>query len=90
MGLKEKFKSARETSEKISSGILEPQHLGKHNLESVGAELFSLQNERPMFRDKKWRQRLQSIKEVCLNKIAKGDSHFQNSLIQLKIIEEMR
>jgi len=90
VGLKETFISAREKSKEISSGAKEPQHLGKHNLESVGQELFSLQNERPMFRDKKWRQRANSIREICMNKISKGDSHFQNSLVQLKLIEEMR
>ena len=80
----------REESKKISEGKIDKKHLGKHNLESVGQELFSLKNERPAFRDSKWHKRSRNIRAVCLNKIANGDRHFQNSLLALNQIEEMR
>lgn len=84
-----KSKSARQESKEISDGTPE-KHLGKHSLETVGQELFSLENTRPMFRDSKWHKRAKNIRDVCLNEISNGDSHFQNSLIQLNLIEDMR
>jgi len=95
MGLKEKFKkkvieSPREIAKKITDEIKEPHHIGKHTIETVGQELFSLANERPMFRDSDWRKRARNIRAICMNKISQGDPHFQNSLIQLNLIEDMR
>ena len=48
MGIKE---SAREIAKKISEGKTDPQHLGKYTKEMIDQELFSLENQKQMFRE---------------------------------------
>jgi len=69
MGIKE---SAREIAKKISEGTTDPQHLGKYTKEMIDQELFSLENQKPMFRESKWKKRVQSIREAIMNKLSRN------------------
>jgi len=85
MGIKE---SAREIAKKISEGKLDPQHLGKYTKEMIDQELFSLENQKPMFRDSKWKKRVESVKEAIMKKLSRND----NSIIcqfHLRILERI-
>ena len=64
MGIKDKFKkSARETSKKITDGVLPAQHLGEQSYETINQEIFSLRNTKPAFRAGKWDSRFDKVKE---------------------------
>ena len=69
MGIKE---SAREIAKKISEGKNDPEHLGKYSKEMIDQELFSLENQKPMFRDSKWKKRVQSVREAIMNKLSRN------------------
>jgi len=102
MGLKEKSKvvlekivtatkpNPREEAEKITEGKIPEKHLGKHTIETTGQIIFSLENTRPMFRDKKWKESAKLIRKVCMNRISHGDPHYQNLLRKLDQVELMR
>jgi len=80
----------RQESERISDQKIPEKHLGKHSIETVGQEIFSLENTKPMFRDKKWNEKSQLIRKVCMLNIGKGDPHYQNLLAKLEQVELMR
>ena len=85
MGIKQ---SAREIAKKISEGTTDPQHLGKYTKEMIDQELFSLENQKPMFRDSKWKKRVESVKEAIMKKLSRND----NSIIcqfHLRILERI-
>ncbi len=69
MGIKE---SAREIAKKISEGTTDPQHLGKYTKEMIDQELFSLENQKPMFRDSKWKKRVESVRKAIMEKISRN------------------
>ncbi len=82
MGIKD---SAREIAKKISDGA-DPQHLGKYSAEMIDQELFSLENQKPMFRDSKWKKKVESVREAIMKKLSRNE----NSIIcqiQLRKLE---
>lgn len=86
--LPKKKKSAREISKEISDGKREVEHLGKYTAEMIDQEIFSLGNEKPMFRDSKWKKRFDKIKEEIMEKLSRN----QNSIycqIQLQSLERV-
>jgi len=89
MGIKE---SAREIAKKISEGKEDPQHLGKYSKEMIDQELFSLENQKPMFRDSKWKKRVQSVREAIMNKLSRNKDSIicQFQLRKLEAIENQR
>ena len=74
MGIK---KSAREIAKTITEGVKDPQHLGKYTKEMIDQELFSLENTKPMFRESKWKKRVESVREEIMKKLSRN----QNSII---------
>jgi len=83
MGIKQ---SAREIAKKISEGTADPQHLGKYSAEMLDQELFSLENTKPMFRESKWKKRVESVREGIMKKLSRNE----NSIIcqiQLRKLE---
>ncbi len=89
MGIKE---SAREIAKKISEGKLDPQHLGKYTKEMIDQELFSLENQKPMFRDSKWKKRVESVREAIMKKLSRNENSIicQFQLRKLEAIENQR
>ncbi len=71
MGIKN---TAREIAEKISEGKAQVQHLGKYTKEMIDQELFSLENVKPMFRDSKWKKRVETVKEEIMKKISRNEN----------------
>ncbi len=86
MGIKE---SAREIAKKISEGKTDPQHLGKYTAEMIDQEIFSLGNQKPMFRDSKWKKRLETIKDEILKKISRNQQSIYCQ-IQLRDLERVQ
>jgi len=90
MGLKDKFKkSARETSKKITEGVLPAQHLGKFTAPMIEQELFSLGNTKPAFRDSKFDDKFDEITKAIMEKLSRN----QNSImcqIWLKTLEKIK
>jgi len=91
MGIKDKIKSVlpkespRETSKKITEGKKEPQHLGNLSPEMVQQLIYSLQNTKPAFRDKKWNQAFDNITEVIMLNI----SHNKNLNLNQQFLRNM-
>jgi len=86
-----KFKEGfRKTAEKISKGDILPQHLGSHSFETLGQELFSLDNTKPMFRDHDWHKKARNCRAQILTGISKGKRNYQNLIQYLNRIEESR
>jgi len=78
MGLKDKFKkSARETSKKITEGVLPAQHLGKFTAPMIEQEIFSLGNTKPAFRNKKFDDKFDEITKAIMEKLSRN----QNSIM---------
>jgi len=84
------FQSARKKAEKISKGIIEPQHLGSHSFETLWQEVYSLGNTKPMFRDHKWYHKSRDIRAKIINGIAKGNRKYQQLILFLNSVEESR
>jgi len=82
--------SARKIAEKISDGKELHQHLGSHSFETLQQELFSLGNQKPMFRDLKWWKKSDDINKNILEGISKGKSNYQNLIHIHNHITEMR
>ena len=55
---------ARKKSEEITRGEREPEHLGRHTKETLEQELFSLQNTKPAFRNRKWIKRFETVTQA--------------------------
>jgi len=78
MGFKDKLKKVlpketpRETSQQISEGKKEPQHLGNYSQEMIVQEIYSLQNTKPSFRAGKWNKRFETVKDVILHNLSKN------------------
>jgi len=89
MGIK---KSAREIAKAISDGVKEPQHIGKYTKEMIDQELFSLENTKPMFRESKWKKRVESVREAIMKKLSRNDNSIicQFHLRKLEAIENQR
>jgi len=89
MGIKE---SAREIAKKISEGTTDPQHLGKYTKEMIDQELFSLENTKPMFRESKWKKRVESVRKAIMEKISRNKESIicQFHLQHLERIENQR
>jgi hypothetical protein len=87
-----KEKSPREQAREISEGKKEPHHIGKHSIETLSQEIFSLDNTKPMFREKKWKEKFQEIKKIIKGKISKNQKsdQCQNMLKALERIENTR
>ena len=87
-----KKKSAREEAEEITEGKKEPHHIGKYSLEIINQEIFSLENTKPMFREKKWNSRLEEIRKAIKNRLSKNiDKDIcQYQLSALERIENQR
>jgi len=87
-----KKKSAREESKEISEGKKEPHHIGKYTLETINQEIFSLENTKPMFREKKWKTRLDEIKKAIKNRLSRNIEKdiCQYQLTALERIENQR
>lgn len=82
--------SARKIAEKISEGKELHQYLGSHSFETLQQELFSLSNQKPMFRDINWWKKSDDIHKNILKGISNGKRNYQ-SLIQIfNSITEMR
>jgi len=73
----------RRIAEKITSGKLQPQHIGKHSEATITQEIWSLKNTNPMFRGSKWKKRYakveDDIKKTFDNKKLK--EHYMTKLI---------
>ncbi len=82
--------SARKIAEKISEGSELHQHLGSHSFETLQQELFSLSNQKPMFRDLKWWKKSDQIHSNILSGISKGKRNYQSLIQILNSITEMR
>ncbi len=82
--------SWRKTAEKISKGVVENQHLGSHSSKTIDQELYSLENTKPMFRDKKWFHKSRDIRANILNGISHGKRNFQQLILFLNSVEESR
>jgi hypothetical protein len=86
-----KFKeSARKTAEKISKGLTQNQHLGSHSFETLYQEIVSLGNTKPMFRDKEWYHKCRNARANIITGIAKGKRKYQQLILFLNSVEEMR
>jgi len=72
MGIKEKFKSARQKAEAITEGKLPTQHLGEQNYETINQEIYSLANTKPAFRAGKWNKRFETVKESIMSKLSRN------------------
>ncbi len=86
MGIKE---SAREIAKKITDGRIEPTHLGKYSTEMIDQEIFSLENQKPMFRGSKWKKSYENLKDAIMKKISKNEDFFVCQM-QLRILEGVR
>jgi len=53
----------RRIAEKITSGKLQPQHIGTHTEASLTQEIWSLKNTNPMFRGSKWKKRYAKVED---------------------------
>jgi len=80
-------KSARKEAQES-----EPHHIGKHTIETLNQNIFSLENTKPMFREKKWNSKLNEIKEAVKARISKNqDSDVCQYLLKsLERIENQR
>lgn len=90
MGLKEKYKSAREKSKEITQSIVKPSHLGKHSFETITQELISLSQTKPMFRDKDWNHKARGVRAGILNLISDGNRKAQRMILVLNQVEDQR
>ena len=63
MGKKKFGQSPRDESEKITQGETKPHHIGKMSFQVLQAEIVSLRNTKPMFRNSKWKKRAAMIGE---------------------------
>ncbi len=90
--IKKVKKSAREISKEITDGDSEPKHIGKYTKEMIDQELFSLENEKPMFRDSKWKKRISSVRDAILKKLSRNENSIicQLQLNTLERIENQR
>ena len=66
--------SPRETSQAISDGNKDPQHLGKHTVATLTQEVVSLGQTKPMFRDAKWSRRAEHLRNVILENLKEKKS----------------
>ncbi len=82
--------SARKIAEKISDGKELHQHLGSHSFETLQQELFSLANQKPMYRDSKWYKKADKIYSEIINGISKGKTNYQSLIRIHNSITEMR
>lgn len=90
--IKKLKKGAREIAKSISDGNEEPKHIGKYTKEMIDQELFSLENQKPMFRDSKWKKRVSSVRDAILNKLSRNGNSIicQFQLRKLEAIENQR
>jgi len=87
-----KKKSDREISEEISEGKKEPEHLGKYTKEIIDQELIALEQTKSMFRESKWKKRVESVKDAIMKKLSRNENSIicQFHLNQLERIENQR
>jgi len=78
----------RRLAKKISSGELENQHIGKHTVQTIQQEIFSLKNTNPMFRGSKWKKRYAKVKDD-INKNF-GDNKIQRENLHTKLIDAQK
>jgi len=88
MSFLKKKKSAREISEEISEGKIEPQHLGKMTVEVIDQIIFALGNTKPMFRGSKWKKSFEIVKQEIMKKISRNERSIYCQ-IQLKDLERV-
>ena len=60
----------REQVEDITLDKTQPHHIGSHTQETVTQELFSLQNTKRMFRNKKWDVKHSAIRKIFESKFS--------------------
>jgi len=92
VGVFDKKKSAREIATDISEGKREPEHLGKYTKETIDQELIALEQTKSMFRESKWKKRVESVKEAIMKKISRNENSIicQFHLRTLERIENQR
>lgn len=78
--------TARDKAEEITEGDREPEHLGAHTLETLTQEVVSLGNIKPMFRNTKWMNRYEKIKNTLEKDKKKNLRAYQSLLDKLNAI----